>query len=85
MNKMEDRKKIPLTEREYETYKFLIDFIKEHGYAPTYQEIADGLYLSAKSCAKDRLQKLEIKGKIEILQGSPRAIKVIGYKFVKED
>ena len=64
---------------------FSIDFIKEHGYAPTYQEIADGLYLSAKSCAKDRLQKLEIKGKIEILQGSPRAIKVIGYKFVKED
>lgn len=48
--------KIPLTEREYETYKFLIDFIKEHGYAPTYQEIAEGLYLSAKSCAKNRLK-----------------------------
>lgn len=26
-----------------ETYKFIVDFIKENGYSPSYREIANGV------------------------------------------
>lgn len=79
---MKSRNK-PLTEKEYETYQFLISYIKENGYAPSYQEIAEELSLNSTSTVYERMKKLESKGKIEIKSGQPRAIKVIGYKFVR--
>lgn len=72
-----------LTEKEYETYMFLIDYIKENGYVPSYQEIAEEFGLKSTSTVYERMRKLERKGKIEIKSGQPRAIRVIGYKFVK--
>lgn len=64
-------------------YKFLVDFITENGYAPTVQEIADGIGLKSKSSVYNHLQLLEMMGKIRMEKNKQRAIKLIGYEFVK--
>lgn len=78
-----DKDKKPLTEKEYETYKFLIDYIKENGYAPSYQEMTEAFGFKSTATMYTRMHKLESKGLIETKPGQPRAIKVIGYKFVR--
>ena len=32
-----------MTEKDYDTYKFIIDYIEENGYPPTVREIASGV------------------------------------------
>ena len=41
VGKILNKEKKPLRGKEYETYIFLIDYIKENGYAPSYQEIVE--------------------------------------------
>lgn len=67
----------------YETYMFIIDFIKENGYPPTYRELSDGLGYTLSTIAY-RIHKLVDLGKIEIKDKSPRSIKVVGHRFVIE-
>lgn len=72
-----------MSEKEYETYKFIIDFIKEHNYPPSYREIAKGIgcALSTVMC---RIDKLVDMGKIETIPNCPRSIRVIGYQYTKK-
>lgn len=72
-----------LTEKEYELYKFLIDYIKENGYSPSYKEIAEGIGIKSRSTVMEKLQRLQKKGKIQMKASSPRAIRILGYEFVK--
>ncbi len=72
-----------LTEKDNDTYRFIIDYIKENGYAPSYQEIAEAFGFKSTSTAYKRIQELEYKGLIETKRRQSRAIKVVGYKFVK--
>lgn len=62
---------------------FLIKFFKENGYAPSVREICDGVKLSSTSSVYSHLMKLEELGKIQIEPRKTRAIKIIGYDFVK--
>lgn len=64
-------------------YQFLVDFITENGYAPTFSEIAEGTGLKSKSSVYDHLQILEMMGKIHVEKNKQRAISLNGYKFVK--
>ena len=64
-------------------YKFLVKFITENLYAPTIREICQGTYLSSTSSVAHHLSVLEKEGKIEIKGNSSRAIKLVGYKFIK--
>lgn len=65
-------------------YDFLVEFMTENGYAPSVREICVGTGLKSTESVYNRLLKLEDEGKIEIKKGySPRAIKLVGYKFVK--
>lgn len=73
-----------MTDRDFETYQFIISYIQENGYPPTVREIADGIGVASTSTVCNRLIKLERDGWIKTKLSSPRAIKVIGYKFVKE-
>lgn len=73
-----------MTERDFETYQFIISYIQENGYPPTVREIADGTGVTSTSTVCNRLMKLENDGWIKLKLSSSRAIKVIGYKFVKE-
>ena len=67
----------------YETYMFIINFIKENGYPPTYRELSDGLGYTLSTIAR-RIYKLVDLGKIEIKDKSPRLIKVVGHEFDKK-
>lgn len=71
-------------ETRQKVYDYLIEYIKEHGYAPSVREIAEGVGLRSSSSAYNHLSKLEEERKIEMRGNSPRAIKVIGYEFVKK-
>lgn len=64
-------------------YKFLVNYFTENGYAPTFREIADGTGLKSTSSVYDHLLMLEKLGKIHVEPNKTRAIKLIGYDFVK--
>ncbi len=64
-------------------YNFIVDFIKKNGYAPSIREICTGTDLSSTSSVYMHLLKLEDEGKIEMKHNATRAIKIIGFQFVK--
>ena len=72
-----------LTYREQQAYDFIIQYFKENGFAPSYQEIADGIYYASLSSVKDVVESLQDKGYIEIpYKATPRAIRVVGMKHI---
>lgn len=64
-------------------YNFIVEFIKNNGYAPSVREIYTGTDLSSTLSVYTHLLKLEDEGKIQMKRQSTRAIKVIGFQFVK--
>lgn len=66
------------TSRQRQTYQFLHDFIAEHGYAPSLQEIAGHLGISGNVGVLRHLDALERKGYIRRTVGSSRAIVLTG-------
>ena len=69
--------------RREQIYNFLVDFVKKNGYAPSVREICTGTDLSSTSSVYMHLLKLEDEGKIQMKKKSSRAIRVIGFQFVK--
>ena len=67
----------PLTKTQVATLRFISDFQKEHGVAPTLREIADAFFLKALSSVHERLQHLERKGRIAVEYNSERGITVL--------
>ena len=68
-----------LTNRDQEILDFIKTYIAKHGYAPTYDEIGEGVGLYSKSSVYDHMQKLFDLGELETDHpGSPRAIRVKG-------
>lgn len=64
----------------------VIDYVKEHKYPPTVQEIADIVGLKSKSTVHGHILRLLEEGKLETDApiGAPRALRVPGYIFKKE-
>lgn len=74
---METRKKI---------YDFIVSYMQEHGYSPTVREIGDGVGLKSTNTVWNHLRKMFDSGMIETdAECAPRAIRVPGYKFVREN
>lgn len=69
--------------RQKAIYRYIIEYIKKNGFSPTVREIAEGVGLRSISTVSFHLQSLCQKGFLEINSKEPRAIKVVGYKFVK--
>ena len=61
----------------------IISHIKKYGYPPTVREIGEIVGLKSSSSVYRHLNALEEQGFI-INDGMPRAISVVGWKFVKE-
>lgn len=74
-----------MTPRQQQIYNYIILYIEEHMYPPSVREIGDGVGLHSTSSVYEHLKSLERKGHIEVRENSPRAIKVNGYKFVREE
>ena len=73
-----------ITKNQLFVYNFICSYLEENGYPPTDREIAEGTK-SCISATHGKLRSLEKLGLIAVKPGSSRAIKVIGYKFVKEE
>lgn len=71
------------TEVREKIYQFIVDYIMENGFAPSIREISQKVNIST-SNVLHHLTMLEIDGRIKTKPNSPRAIKISGYKFVKE-
>lgn len=54
-----------LTRRQKEIYDYLISFIAEHGYAPSYREIAEHFELSSVATIADHIETLRDKGVLQ--------------------
>ena len=65
-------------------YNFLVEYIKENKFAPSIREICTGAGFYSTANVSAHLDKLQMLGKIEIKPNTSRAIKLVGYKLVKE-
>lgn len=67
--------------------KAIIWYIEQHGYAPTVREIGEMVGLSSTSSVHNHLIRMIATGELETDDeiGSPRAIRVPGYKIVKTE
>lgn len=73
-----------MTDIEREIYDFIVSYTQEHLYSPSMREICEGVN-RCKSTVWHHLAKIERAGLIELPDFStPRAIRLIGYKLVKE-
>lgn len=65
----------------------IISYIEQHGYPPTVREISDMVGLKSTSSTQSHLIRMKADGMIETdaPEFSTRAIRVPGYRFVKED
>ena len=70
-----------------EMLKAIIEYIEQLGYPPTTREIGEMVGLKSTSSVYAHLQRLLREGKIETDAGLgvPRAIRIPGYKFMKEN
>lgn len=73
-----------LTEIQQQVYDYIVKYISENGYAPSYKEIATTFNHSA-STIHAIVKRIERRGLIVTKDCCPRAIKVVGYKFVKDE
>ena len=72
-----------LTEREQQAYDFIVNYFRDNGFSPSYQEIAEGIYYGSATSVTPIIQKLKDKGYIELpFKATARAIKVVGMKHV---
>lgn len=63
-----------LTKRQQQVYRFIRQYVQEHGYAPTVREIADRFQMRSPNGVMCHLRALERKGFIQRLHGHARAL-----------
>ena len=67
----------PLTKRQREILDYLNDFIQQHGYAPSLEEVGKRFGLSSLATVHKHLTNLEDKGFIRRRSGMSRALEVV--------
>jgi len=70
---------MPLTKRQKEILDHIESFIGEHGYAPSFEEIADAFGYSSLATVHEHLSNLERKGYIRKAYNESRSIELVGY------
>ena len=74
-----------LTRRQKQVYDFLAQFVDEHGYSPSFEEIGEGLGLSSLATVHKHISTLEKKGFIRRGYNQSRSIEIVQLpKSVKE-
>lgn len=66
-----------LTPRQHECWSFLAAYTREHGYAPSFEEIAEAMNVASKSNVHRLLGALEERGFIRRLRYRQRAIEIV--------
>lgn len=65
---------LPVTPKQKEVLDFIVQFINEQGYPPSYREIADGLTLASPSTVHVHVQSLRERGYLRNSAGSAREL-----------
>lgn len=73
-----------MNERQYKIYKFIVSYIEQNFYAPTFEEIRKAVGLKSKNSVSHNLLAIERLGYIKVRMGVARAIALQGYKIIKE-
>ncbi len=68
----------PVTPAERRVLNFIVDYTTEHGYAPTFRDICDGLGYSSTNAAVCFLRQLERRGVLTWTPGLARTIRIVG-------
>jgi len=66
-----------LTRRQKDVYDFLVQFVTEHGYSPSFQEISKGLGLSSLATVHKHITNLEEKGLLKRDYNRSRSIDLL--------
>ena len=66
-----------MTKKQYQVLEFIEDFISQHGYSPSYEEIREGLGLKSKSSVYAIVKKLVKIGRISSREKESRSIEII--------
>lgn len=74
-----------MSERQLEIYKFIVEYVKQHLYAPSLLEICEYVGLKSVSTVSYHLYVLEKLGYIKVKIDTPRAISVVGYTLIKNE
>ena len=69
---------MPLTKRQKEILDHIGSFIEEHGYAPSFEEIAEAFGYSSLATVHEHLSNLERKGYIRKSYNESRSIELVG-------
>lgn len=73
-----------LTKKQKQVLDFIQSFIKDHGHAPSYEEIAQGLGLSSPSNIYVHVENLRIKGYLKKKWNANRSIDLTATEFPKQ-
>jgi repressor LexA len=68
---------MPLTKRQREILDYLTGYISEHGYAPSFEEIAETMGYASLATVHEHLSNLERKGVIRRSYNESRGIEVV--------
>jgi repressor LexA len=66
-----------ITKRQRQVYDFIADFVQQHNYTPSYQEIGDGLGLSSLATVHKHISNLEKKGLLNRDYNRSRSIDLV--------
>jgi repressor LexA len=66
-----------LTRRQRQVYEFLVRFVDEHGYSPSFEEIGEGLGLSSLATVHKHVSNLESKGLLKRDYNRSRSIDLL--------
>jgi len=74
-----------LTKKQREIFDFIVGFMEEHGFAPSYREIAEYFDLASVSTVHDHVRALASKGYLKTSEGEARAIEIMEFEDSKEN
>jgi repressor LexA len=66
-----------ITKRQREVYDFIHDFVQQHGYSPSFEEIGAGLSLSSMATVHKHISNLERKGLLKREYNRSRSIDLL--------
>ena len=72
-----------LTKRQKDVLDFIADFVEEHGYSPSYEELAHGLKLASLATVHKHIQALESRNYLRRLFTQSRSLEVSA-KYIQE-
>jgi repressor LexA len=72
-----------LTKRQKDVLDFIADFVEEHGYSPSYEELAQGLKLASLATVHKHIQALESRNYLRRLFNQSRSLEV-SPKYIQE-